>query len=117
MRRFAKHRPNGRLSPEEIRELQRKVRRRDQEKCVVCLNRRGVAVHEIVPRSSGQTRSPEIFNEHNMVCLCRECHDRWHFKNASGFRALAMRHIARHMRQFYPDWQVPDRPGLEVGEG
>lgn len=51
-----------------------KVLDRDNYSCAMC-GRRGVQVHEIVPRSRfGKTRKHICFSEKNMVSLCVECH-------------------------------------------
>ena len=51
---------------------------RDNFRCVIC-HKRGVDVHEIIPRSAlGKSKSHILFAEKNRVCLCREHHQEAH---------------------------------------
>lgn len=47
---------------------------RDEYRCFICY-KKGVDVHEIIPRSAmGKSKKELLFSEKNRVCLCREHH-------------------------------------------
>lgn len=51
---------------------------RDGGKCFLC-NKKGIQVHEIVPRSHfGKETMRLCFSEKNRVCLCPSCHSKVH---------------------------------------
>lgn len=59
-------------------ESRRTVLLRDKYKCVLC-GKKGVQIHEIIPRSAlGRNMSEFLFNEKNRVCLCPICHQKAH---------------------------------------
>lgn len=51
---------------------------REEHRCFICY-KKGVDVHEIVPRSAfGKSKKHILFSEKNRVCLCREHHKTAH---------------------------------------
>jgi len=63
----------ARLTKEQIRSVQDKVRSRDNNRCLID-GSRPAEVHEFLHRSSGRTGSSEIFSEEYMGCLCSKHH-------------------------------------------
>lgn len=62
-----------RLTPESVRNLILKVRKRDQDRCVIH-GTLGSEVHELLFKSSGPKLSSRVYQEKYMACLCRSCH-------------------------------------------
>lgn len=51
---------------------------RDDFKCILC-DRKGVQVHEIIPRSAfGKKTMHKCYETKNRVCLCPDCHEKAH---------------------------------------
>ena len=59
----------------ESEEVRRSVLEREGYRCFLC-KKRGVQIHEIIPRSAGRRKF--IYSEKNRVCLCPECHAKAH---------------------------------------
>lgn len=59
----------------DIQDVRHRVLIRDKYQCFLC-ERKGVQVHEIIPRSAAQRGF--IYSEKNRVSLCPECHSKAH---------------------------------------
>lgn len=80
------------------------VLQRDNFSCFLC-RKRGVEIHEILPRSAlGKSKSELLFNEKNRVCLCRECHCKVHNRT---MRAYLLKHMTVRYNYLYdePEFQ------------
>ena len=74
---------------------------RDKGLCVVC-GRPGLPEAHYIPRSKGG-----LGIEQNIVCLCRECHDRFDFGDGETMAAIDEA-IRFHLMECYPDWNVEE---------
>lgn len=94
MKRISTKRARALQIPMKVKKI---VYERDKGRCVVC-GKRGLPEAHYIPRSAGG-----LGIEQNIVCLCRECHDKFDFGDGE-----TMAHIGDMIRAYlmehYPDW-------------
>lgn len=80
---LAKRGKKGREYEKELNMMRKEVRKRDGDRCLLCLQPYH-EVHHIVPRSAGGTNDLD-----NLCCLCWECHHtRAHGSNAKEIQKI-----------------------------
>ena len=81
--------------------VKKAVYERDGGLCVVC-GRPGIPEAHYVPRSAGG-----LGIEQNIVCLCRDCHDKFDFGDGETMASIA-KVVRDHLKDCYPDWNEED---------
>ena len=77
------------------------VYERDNGICVVC-GRQGLPEAHYIPRSAGG-----LGIEQNIVCLCRDCHNKFDFGDGETCRLMGET-IKAYLQSKYPDWNEDD---------
>lgn len=77
------------------------VAERDGGICVICGRNVGLPEGHYIPRSKLGMGIPE-----NVVCICRECHDKQH---ARGYGELVRRRMKEYLEEKYPGFPDEDR--------
>ena len=98
MKRISSKRAKATQIPMKVKKA---VYERDNGLCVVC-GKRGLPEAHYIPRSAGG-----LGIEQNIVCLCRECHDKFDFGDGETMAAIA-EVIREHLKECYPDWNEDD---------
>lgn len=94
MKRISTERAKALQIPKEVKKA---VYERDKGLCVVC-GRQGLPEAHYIPRSKGG-----LGIEQNIVCLCRDCHDRFDFGDGDTTEEIG-EIIKRYLASRYPDW-------------
>ena len=81
-------------------EIKATIYERDGGRCVIC-GAPGAPNAHYIPRSQ-----LGLGIEQNIVCICRECHDKQH---ARGYGELVRRRMKEHLDRFYPGFPDEDR--------
>lgn len=81
--------------------VKRAVAERDGGMCVICRRNVGLPEGHYIPRSKLGMGIPE-----NIVCICRECHDKQH---ARGYGELVRRRMKEYLDEKYPGFPDDDR--------
>ena len=62
------------------RETRKAVYRRDGYQCALCSSTRYLAIHHVIPRGQGGSRTDPM----NLITLCRVCHMQVHGEDLAG---------------------------------